>query len=107
MAKYISSDGDQVEAVQYIASAKTLPEGVFVKTVVDKESTTDEKTGKEEVEEVEREKAFIKTKDPFGDMNIDKQASSIADGTWIITHEDGEVSLAHPSVFEKEYKEAK
>lgn len=93
-------------AVQYIEGEK-LPDGVFLKTVVDRVVNYDEETGKEEIEEVKVEKAFIATKDVHGDRNIDEKVSSIGNGCWILTASDGSVSIVHPTVFEKEFKKEK
>lgn len=80
-------------AVQYI-EGKELPKGVFLKEVND---------GTDEEPNIVT-KAFIATKDTDGDGNVDGAFSSVGNGCYILTAEDGSVSIVHPTVFEAQFK---
>lgn len=99
MSLYKNKAGEVFEVVQYI-KGKPLPKGVFLKEVDEHKGMAGEKP-----EIVE--KAFLKTKDPEGDWNVEGAFSSVADGMFILTHENGVVSICHPVVFAKEYEEVK
>lgn len=84
-------------AVQLLAD-KPLPEGAYV-AEVDEGDGTDPTTIKQKV--------FLPTKDTDGDDLIDDAVSSVAVNTWILTDENGAVSLVHPSVFTTAYTAVK
>ena len=103
-AKKVEPVDPSFTAVQYKEGMKELPKGVFLKKVEDVTLTVDE-TGNRVEEKTEVEKAFVATKDPHGDYNIEGAYSSVADGCYILTDtETGAISIVHPSVFEKEFK---
>lgn len=99
--KYKDLEGDVVEAFQF--DETNPPKGAFKTTVKDKEREFDPVKGTESFADVEKEKWFIPTKDPHGDINVDGPNVSIDQGVWVLTHEDGTVSLCHNDVFENQY----